>query len=105
MAKGFVAGFVKREGKWIGHWVRMDEAGRTRRSSYDAACRELAQHLGAWCGGEAVARRKMVVVDGLCPDGRELLETIFEVLREQPETDPPQVARREDPLPDQERRP
>ena len=88
MAKGFVAGFIKRDGTWIGQWGEWDTGSVTRASTLEVAKAEIAQQLAIYCGGTAVARRKVVFIDALCPDGRELLERIFEaVRREQPETD------------------
>lgn len=93
MAKGFVAGFLKRkDGTWIRHWIQVEMHGHARRTSLDYAQRKIIEQLAPYCGGEAVARRKVIFVDALCPDGRELLEIFFQAMRsEQPATDETQV--------------
>lgn len=81
MARGFVAGFVKRDDRWIGRFVQVDDL-HPRQRALELAKAELASQLGIYCGGDAVAGRKMVVVDALTPRGRELLERIFEAMSE-----------------------
>lgn len=79
MAKGFVAGFIRRDGTWISHWLAINEPGVRRDVAYKKARDQLTFQM-VW-PGDAVARRKMVFVDGLCPDGRELIEAVSESLR------------------------
>jgi hypothetical protein len=86
MAKGFVGGFVERDGRWISQWIRVPPSTKKRRQLLEEARQELARQLAVYCGGEAVARRNMILVDGLCPRGRELLETFVEAARGQSST-------------------
>lgn len=82
MPKGFVGGFVKHEERWIGQWIQVPQSYKKRAQLLEEAHHALADQLAAFCGGAAVARRNMIIVDGLCPNGRELLEKVFEALRE-----------------------
>lgn len=79
MAKGFVAGFIRRNDEWISHWEYIDKPGIRRDVAYRQARDRLTYQM-SW-PGDAIARRKMVFVDGLCPDGRELIEKVAEALR------------------------
>jgi hypothetical protein len=89
VAKGFVAGFIRREGKWVGQWISINEPAKRRRLAYDDACADLAKQLAIYCGGEAPARRNLIFVDGLGRDGREFLERIFDLLRDEPTPESP----------------
>lgn len=87
MAKGFVAGFVRHHDRWVGHWLPVASSD-PRTKTYKEARAELVRILAVWCGGEALARRKVVFVDGLSQHGRELLELIFDTIRDQPQPPP-----------------
>lgn len=92
MARGFAAGFLKHEGRWIRYWVDVNQPGRTRALTLEEAKTEIVRYLGLYCGGEAVAKRKAVFVDAICADGRELLETLFEATRESTQEPAPEGA-------------
>lgn len=79
MAKGIAAAFIKRNGEWIGHWLVINEPGVKRQVAM-ARARDQLTHTMVW-PGEAIARRNMVFVDGLCSDGRELVELVAAQLR------------------------
>lgn len=83
---GIVAGFVRHHDRWVGAWVVAPEA-RFRHWRLESAKAQLVQELAIWGGGEALTRRNMVVVDGICRDGRELIESFFGVVREQQASD------------------
>lgn len=90
MSRGFVGGFIKRRDGWVGAWVMTERRpGQKRHEILKKAREELVAELADRCGGEAVTRRRIVVVDAICPDGRELLEKVFDAMRdsEQPATD------------------
>jgi hypothetical protein len=86
--KGFVAGFLKKDdGQWLRHWVEVNRPYVKRDQILDDAKAEIVKIFGVYCGGEAIARRKVIFVDAICPDGREILETFFEALRVGPPTE------------------
>ena len=88
MARGFVAGFLKKDDRWIRHWINVNEPGRTRQLTLEEAKSEIVRVFGVYCGGEAVARRKIIWIDAICSDGREMLEKVFDAMRsEQPTPD------------------
>ena len=85
MAAGFVAGFLKKDRTWHSHWIQVNAPGRQRFTVLHESRDELAEKLGIHCGGPGVARRNMIVIDGLTPHGRELIEIVFEAMRESAE--------------------
>lgn len=80
MAKGYVASFVKRDGKWLLDWVDVNEPGVRRKKAMERARQFLGNHR-RW-PGPALAERRMVFIDALCPDGRELVEALAAALRD-----------------------
>lgn len=83
MAHGIVAGFIKHEGSWYGEWVSVEHHREPRLEAVQGAIGELRERLGLKIAGPAVAGYKMVVIDGLCPDGREFIEDLFETTTKQ----------------------
>lgn len=81
MAHGFVAGFVKYDGKWFGQWVQVDQHRQSRLEALQEAMGELQIRLQDRTAGPVVAGYKMVVIDGLCPDGREFIEDLFAMMK------------------------
>jgi hypothetical protein len=82
MAKGYVAGFIKYDGRWVGDWIQVDQHRRPRFDTLQDASVDLHHHLQAYAMGPTITGRKVVVIDALCPDGRELLDLIFTAVRE-----------------------
>lgn len=82
MAQGFVGGFVLRDdGRWISQWVQIPKSPKKRKQLLEEARNDLASQLAIHGGGEAITRRTMILVDAMCPRGRELLEAFFEAAR------------------------
>ena len=82
MNRGFVAGIVKKNGRWYSQWIAIPKSNRKRHLILREAREHLAEQLSSYCGGAAAARRNMVLVDAMSPYGRELLEGIFATLRD-----------------------
>ena len=81
MAHGYIAGFVKHDGRWYGEWVRVERHRQKRIESLQAGVDELKDKLQAHAAGPTMTGLKMVVVDALCYDGREFLEALFETVK------------------------
>ena len=77
-----VAGFIRHDDGWFGTWV-LAPPGEKRHQRLRDARELLVKELATRAGGEALARREMIVVDGICRDGRAFIEQLFLEMREQ----------------------